>query len=295
MAVDTYALTSLSALKAWMGISASTWDTVLENCINSASARVESFIGRKIKSRTWIEHIDPSGSPTIRLRQYPVTGLTFVGAGAKPVLRVGYDGTAGILYATAAWDAANNGGAGTLTLSSGTTTGDLTTTTNSTARSVSVLATTSASGFEFETIEDVRSDWLHQQGAWDVTRSPLFLTAPAITDVDVRIDRDRGVLHRPKWDDDWSETWDVLASMGWRPAFGWSPQTMVVEYTAGYATIPYDVEQTTQEVAAAMFRSRKRDETLNSESLGDYSYVNGGAARITEIMEERLGAWKEIR
>jgi hypothetical protein len=50
-----------------------------------------------------------------------------------------------------------------------------------------------------------------------------------------------------------------------------------------------------KEIAAAMFRSRKRDETLNSESLGDYSYVNGGAARITEIMEERLGSWKEIR
>jgi hypothetical protein len=123
----------------------------------------------------------------------------------------------------------------------------------------------------------------------------MHLTAPAVTDVDLRVERDRGILWRPKWDDDWSEGWDQLASIGWRPRFGFSPQSMVVQYTAGYATVPYDIEQTVQEVAAAMFRSRKRDETLNSESLGDYSYTSGGSARITEIMEERLASWKEIR
>ncbi len=295
MAVDTYALTTLSDLKTWMGISASTWDTLLENCIDSASARVEAYIGRKIKSRTWVEHINPDGSDRVQLRQYPVTAIDMIGAGAKQVLTIGYDGTASVIFASAQWDAASGGGAGTLTLKTGATTGDLSVTTESAARSTSTLAALSVAGFTFTLVENVRADWLHQQGPVDVTQSPMHLTAPAVTDLDVRVDRDRGILWRPKWDDEWSDGWAELMAYGWRPRFGFSPQSLVVQYTAGYATVPYDIEQTVQEVAAAMFRSRKRDETLNSESLGDYSYTSGGASRINEILEERLSSWKEIR
>lgn len=296
MAIDTYALTTLAELKTYMGISASTWDTVLENLIDSASARVEAYIGRRIKSRTWIEHIDPDGSSTIRLKQWPVTSVDFIGVGARPVISIGFDSSqSSIIVATAQWDAAGQGGAGTLTLKTGTATGDLTATTDSTLRSTASMAALSVTGFAFTLIESVRADWLHQQGPVNVIESPMQLTYPAVTDVDCRVDRDRGILHRPRWSDDWDDGWDSLLCTGWRPRFGFSPQSMVVQYTAGYSTIPYDVEQTVQEVAAAMFRSRARDETLNSESLGDYSYTSGGASRITEILEERLGSWREIR
>lgn len=296
MAVDTYALTSLTNLKTYLGISVTTWDTQLENAINAASARVEAYIGRKIKSRTWIEHIDPDGSDRINLRQYPITSIDFLGVGAKPVLTIGYDNTSTIIFASAQWDAANpDGGPGTLTLKSGQTTGHLSVTTDATLRSTSSMAALSVAGFTFTLIENVRADWLHQQGPVDVTQSPMQLTAPAVTDVDCRVDRERGILWRPKWSDEWTDGWDEALGIGWRPRFGFSPQSMVVQYTAGYATIPYDIEQATLDVAKAIYMGRRRDPNVNSESLGDYSYTHGGASRITEILEEQLGTWKEIR
>lgn len=298
MAVDTYALTTLSDLKANMGISVSTWDTVLENMIDAASARVESYIGRRIKSRTYVEFVNPQGSRVAVLRQHPIVSIDYVGAGVRHVLTISTDNDASVILATAQWKGASPGAAttvGTLTLVTATTSGSPTTTTNATLRSTDAIAALTVTGFSFSLVESVRADHLHQFGPHDVTSSPLYVTAPAIADIPHRVDYDRGMLYRTDSGMDWEDDWADLRAQGWEPSFGHSRQSLVVQYTAGYSTVPYDVQQATEELAKAMFHARNRDESRNSESLGDYSYTSGGTGVFTEILEERLGSWKEIR
>jgi hypothetical protein len=131
--------------------------------------------------------------------------------------------------------------------------------------------------------------YLHKTGPIDVTQAPAQLSVPASRVGSWRIDLPRGIVKMiGTWRDRWSDGEDWIA-------FGCEPQSVFVDYNAGFATIPYDIEATAIELSALMFKGRKRDETLNSESLGDYSYVSGGASRMTEIMEERLGGWKVSR
>jgi len=68
-----------------------------------------------------------------------------------------------------------------------------------------------------------------------------------------------------------------------------------VEYDAGFATIPGDLELTTIEIAADLYRERKQDRTVGSESLGDYNYSRVAVAELLSARWEKLQAYREIR
>ncbi len=53
-----------------------------------------------------------------------------------------------------------------------------------------------------------------------------------------------------------------------------------VDYTAGFATVPFEVEQVVLEVARHLYLRQKVNTNLQSERLGDYSYVLGGGNGI---------------
>ena len=57
MAVGTYALITLQELKDQLGITVSTDDTQLERAIDRATAGIEAFCGRLIKSRAHQEAV----------------------------------------------------------------------------------------------------------------------------------------------------------------------------------------------------------------------------------------------
>jgi len=71
-------------------------------------------------------------------------------------------------------------------------------------------------------------------------------------------------------------------------------KSVLVEYTAGYATVPDDIEQACIEIAAMMYRDRRRDAGLASESLGDYSYTRANRAEVDAVMAGLLTDWREI-
>ncbi len=79
MSLNSYALTSLDRLKAFLGITSSNYDTVLESLINSVSDFVENECDRRFKKTTYSEtKLDGQSSKELVLPQWPVvSGETF--------------------------------------------------------------------------------------------------------------------------------------------------------------------------------------------------------------------------
>jgi hypothetical protein len=70
-----------------------------------------------------------------------------------------------------------------------------------------------------------------------------------------------------------------------------------VQYTAGYATVPEDVQEATAELVASWFVQRGRDLTLNQETtVGSYSYVaQKAAAPLPERIQNLLRPYRYHR
>jgi len=68
------ALTTLARLKSFLGLSTDRFDTQLVIAINQATGFIERYCKRSFKSQTYTdEEYDGPGSPTLLLKQYPVT------------------------------------------------------------------------------------------------------------------------------------------------------------------------------------------------------------------------------
>lgn len=84
MALSTTAIITLAELKTYLKIGASTYDTELEQLIESASAMVENYISRCVVARaiTNERHDMPYQGNIISLRNFPVTVMPTVRSGA---------------------------------------------------------------------------------------------------------------------------------------------------------------------------------------------------------------------
>jgi hypothetical protein len=119
-----------------------------------------------------------------------------------------------------------------------------------------------------------------------VTGTTAFLTAAWDTTAEVRVDAEAGIVHLI------SDSWP---SDHWARRFPAAPVSVLVAYTGGYDTVPYDIEQVALESAATLYRERKRDRSVASESLGDYSYSIGAANEVAAVIRSRLGSRAKIR
>lgn len=74
MSVNAYALTTVARLKAYLGISASTYDSVLEVIINALTDFIENECDRRFKQTAYSgTKLDGKGSNEIVLPQWPVS------------------------------------------------------------------------------------------------------------------------------------------------------------------------------------------------------------------------------
>jgi hypothetical protein len=68
-----------------------------------------------------------------------------------------------------------------------------------------------------------------------------------------------------------------------------------VAYNGGVDVVPFDIEQACLETAATMYRDRKKDLGVTSESLGDYSYSLAARGVLVQQIRSMLGARVRIR
>lgn len=271
MAVDTYALTSLVNLKSYLGISVSTDDTILEKSIDRASDIAERYMGRKILARVYVEWRDTFGVNRLRLYQYPATIIRFVGIGYNSAITVGASGSTDPAVSVTVSDTA-------VILYQQVAAGTETTTTLlfATYPTTALMATAinSTSGFTGSVVLNLPSRYMRRISGRTLRNSTVNLEAPDQAIDDYTADLERGVVYGRQLKGN---------------------QSVLIDYTAGFATTPDDVEQACLIIAAAIYQNRKRDQNLSSESLGGYSYSLRSPGQAQEEARSMLDPYKALR
>ena len=83
MALNANVWSSVSDLKVYLGITVSTFDTVLEDLLNQSADAIERFLGRDVKDlgsdiTEFHDGDDGTNKDTLYLRNFPVNALTSV-------------------------------------------------------------------------------------------------------------------------------------------------------------------------------------------------------------------------
>ena len=295
MAVGTYALTTLAGLKAHLGITVSTYDTILEQYIDHASAKIERWIGRQIKVRNYFEWYGGNDVRSVKVKQYPINNVVGVYTGLAAAMTIASTVSSDIRLTVSIntdplGTVANGVLAPGVTLTRTTTAGTTTTNTLTFATypdTTSLVAAINAiTGYSATVTTAMRCAQLHPRAGGDIKMATVVLTGVNVSSEFV-YDSYLGIVTIRQ---------DAFPTMrSYSARFPSGLQSTLIEYSAGYTTVPDDLHQACLVIAGTMYLSRKSDTSLQSESLGDYSYSMASADSSRAMMEDMLGSWKEIR
>lgn len=284
MAVDANSLTTLANLQSYLGIGAGVDETILERSIDRASALIESILGRPIKARDLHEWHDSLGTDQIGVKVRPINHVSYVAFGAQNALSVSAAvGSTDILATVEVTpshirlfriDSTGQTHTTQIQFTNRETTAELATEINGTT------------GFDATALGDYSAYQLHPRAGVNVITTTAYLTAAWDTTADLRVDHDAGII---------SFVADSWPSDQWSTEFQAEFRSVLVAYNGGHDTVPFDIEQACLETAASLYRDRKKDLGVTSESLGDYSYSVAATGRIVQQIRGMLGSRVRIR
>lgn len=255
-------LVALSRVKEFLGISASTDDAKLNTIITAVSRGIEQWCDRVFHSASYTHYFDGVDSwhqSHLPLRQYPVTEITRVATGRTCALTVKNTSTTTNQRATVSLSST------ALKLSrvaSGSTTN------NSLA-----LAT-------YTTITDLANAIIAVGNGWSATvagNSDDYGKWPSADlkaiqgAVNARSDFGGAELYLYTEELPYFLVNDAQGTLYGSFPLGF--QNIEVKYTAGYTTIPDDIQQGAVQAVAALYYQSKLDPNLKSERIGDYQYT----------------------
>ena len=295
MAVGPYALSTLAGLKAHLGITVSTYDTILEQYIDHASAKIERWIGRQIKLRNYSEWYGGNDVRSVKVKQYPINNVVGVYTGLAAAITISSTVSSDIrltisINTDPLGTVANGVLAPCAVLTRTTTAGTTTTSTllfSTYPDTTSLVAAINAiTGYSASVSTAMRCAQLHPRAGGDIKMATVMLTGVDVSSEFV-YDSYLGIVTIRQ---------DAFPTMrSYSARYPSALQSTLIEYSAGYTTVPDDIHQACLVIAGTMYLSRKSDTSLQSESLGDYSYSMASADSSRAMMEDMLGSWKEIR
>ena len=294
MALGQYSLSTLAQIKSHLGITVLTDDTVLENCINFATAKIERWIGRQILVRNYFEWYGGNNVKAVRLKQYPINHISGVYSGWAAGLTISStvpsDISLTISINTDPLGTVANGVLSpcavlTRTTSAGTTIISTLTFLLYPTTTLLAAAISAITGYSASVTTEMRCAQLHPRAGGDVKQSSVVLTGTNISS-EYAYESLTGIVTIRQ---------EAYPTMHMRnPSFASSPLSTLIEYSAGYTTVPDDINYACMVVASTMYWSRKKDTSVNNESLGDYSY-SVSSLDASQMLESLIGSWKEIR
>jgi hypothetical protein len=234
--------------------------------ITAVTRAISKFCRRNFDTQTYDELYNGTGDRRLVLRQFPLVSVARVAYGPIPVLRVSNTGAAN-QRATVAVTAT---GLSLTRVASGTSTTDTSVTWASYPTLTQVAAAVNALGNGWSAVvadgsyaNRASADLRAPQGALNAMniQAPLLLHAQELSGYD--IDADRGWLIRGPASAEMLDAFDDPLPPTW---FGGLNFWRVV-YTAGFATVPDDVQEACAEWVARLFWQTKRDPGLASESV----------------------------
>lgn len=276
MALDAYALTTLAKAKEYLRADGSD-DSLITNLINSASARIETYCQRQFLSRDYSEWYDGTGDQELFVENIPVTAVTRLSRDRISSLAIS--------NSNGTWASIRSNGTNLYCrLVSGATD-----TTNTLAYGTYTTITTLAAA-----VNALGSGWSANDLGYGTYPTSDIIDCPALNCGDGQY----AYLENPEdAENDWR--WDEDSGRLYLPGgFSQGRQNILVEYTGGYSTVPYDVEECCHAILAYMYHGTQRDPALQSEKLGDYSWTTRSGqddnSVIEQIMESRLSKYRRI-
>ena len=283
VALSAYALCDLTYIKNFLGTSlGAITDDSLTQAINGATDAIERECGgRLFKSRSHTIWLDGSGDRTLILPHYPLVSVERASIGKLDGMSVICNDAAGATEAYVDYDGTTvtltvvggtNDGAYTATVAVSTTLGTLATALSALTGTWTAVALSGLSAYESASI--------YKCGQLEAFESYAYLQIPDEGEAEYTISLE-------------PENESVLITDGVWPK---GQKNIYVEYNAGYATIPYTLQQVCAELATIMLRSGARDTGLKSEKLGDHSWTafEGGGDLLEEGMRRRLAPFREL-
>ena len=265
-------LTTLAAAKEYLRVGDDD-DALIGNLIDRTSAEIETICSRYFNTNSYANWFDGNGDRLIYLDHWPVTAVTRVSTGRLNAMGVWCSSTT-MTHASARVTSAS------LMLIHTDSTGSTTTTLSfSTYTTIATLiAQINATGSGWAGLDLSYGTYLTA----DLTQTPAlyclnqyaYLPHPYQALNDYLWDEDSGRLRYPG-------------------GFSRGVQNIYVEYTGGYSTIPYDVEQACLMLIAFYYFGTRRDPALSSEKLGDYAWSaksgdNGFRNELTKKLEKYM-------
>jgi len=270
-------LTTLERAKDWLRLTDTNNDAIVERLIDAVTDRAQRFCNRTFASTTHSKRYDGSGTQWLELDEAPISAITRVSIGYNDAMSL----TNNASDATAAVASISST---TLTLivyggaSAGTSTLTLTDYTDITALAAAINAL--GTGWSASAMS-TWADWAASDCGkcdfmgWECFGGDvIFLTVPGERENDFSYYADDGGLYR----------------IGGWPA---GHRNIFVDFTAGYSTIPDDLEQVALELVQLAYDSREHDVALKQERLGDYARTLVDAT-FTDAMRDRLSEWRWI-
>lgn len=281
--LSDYALTSLDSFKRYGRLSGSADDTLITETINSVSAFIERVTGRKFVARDYRERYNGLGQSRLQLRQFPVQHLTRVSYGAGNALSLTFSGS-GIRANASVYMPDSLDSSGGLRLVSVDSSGVATKTNLSFATypSVSTLVTaiSAVSGWSASTLSNQPSRDLNQIIAGNALGKTVFVTYPD-QELTYIADFEGGTIELEGCGDHSSRF--SLRNQSTNPVgFGHTDSfgarrfvagylNILVEYNAGYTTVPADVEGLANQLALEKFYEGVGDPKVKSTAQGPFS------------------------
>lgn len=249
------ALTTVAKVKDYIGIASADDDALLSVLVDRATDLIQTYCDRKFESATYAsERYNGRGFSRLYLKQWPLTAVARVAVGEQSALEVtSSDGSAysaTVEVSDTAVLTALHGGT-----NDGTNTDLIASYTSLSAMATQIATHTSWTASVVSGYDNWESTELIRHGARETNDTSLFLEVPNDRMTDFDVDYDDGVIYRSG-------------------GFARGERNVYVNYTAGYTTIPDDLDHTAIEVVADLFKMRSLNTSLKSERIGDYGYTN---------------------
>jgi len=272
-------LSTVTAIKAYLGITGTDDDDLLGTINTAVSRAIERSTGRKFHAANYSEWYDGRGSPRLMLNQAPIINVKRICVGRQSLLNIAntstdaaramvrVSDTAAILTVTGGDDA----GEDTLTFADYTTITTL-------AAAVNLLTNWTATVPGDTRTGNYPTTDLTMIPGWNVGNSSWGIVAPSDPLMGPRFEMADGIIYL-----------DGCAK--WSPAM----QNVFVEYRAGYATLPADLVFAATTISATVFRQSKTDMSLKSEKLGDHSWTRAAGDEVEKQRDDLLAPWYRFK